>query len=54
MEHCKIHKETKLICPRCIAAKGGKARALSRTQKEIKRWGKKGGKVAAIKRKKAQ
>lgn len=27
MPNCEIHPETKLICPKCTASKGGKARA---------------------------
>jgi hypothetical protein len=40
--NCAKHPETKLICPRCIAKRGGKATA-KRHKGEHAAWGKKGG-----------
>jgi transcriptional regulator with GAF, ATPase, and Fis domain len=39
---CPIHTNTKLVCPRCIGAAGGKATVL-RHRAELPMWGKKGG-----------
>lgn len=44
---CDVHPDTALICPRCIAAKGGRRRKeLAKTpagKKKIRNWGKAGG-----------
>jgi hypothetical protein len=39
--NCDKHPETKLICPKCIASKGGK-RTAKRHKGEHAAWGKKG------------
>ena len=39
---CVTHTNTKLICPRCIGAAGGKT-TVSKHSKELSSWGKKGG-----------
>jgi hypothetical protein len=41
--YCAQHPETRLICPRCIAAKGGKTTALRHTHKQLAAWGRAGG-----------
>jgi formate hydrogenlyase transcriptional activator len=39
---CVRHTNTKLICPRCIGAAGGKT-TVSKHRKDLSAWGKKGG-----------
>jgi hypothetical protein len=39
---CSKHPETALICPRCIAARGGKKTAKKHKAK-LSKWGKQGG-----------
>jgi GAF domain-containing protein len=39
---CPIHANTRLVCPRCIGAVGGKA-TVSRHREDLSSWGKKGG-----------
>jgi hypothetical protein len=40
---CPIHPLTLLVCPRCIASKGGAATAIKYTHEQLARWGRKGG-----------
>jgi hypothetical protein len=40
---CNIHLGTKLVCPRCIAAKGGTNTAKKYGSDQLSRWGAKGG-----------
>lgn len=39
---CHVHKETRLVCPRCIGAAGGKV-TVSKHREHLSNWGKKGG-----------
>jgi formate hydrogenlyase transcriptional activator len=39
---CAKHSQTKLICPRCIAASGGQVTA-ARYKEQLSRWGRQGG-----------
>jgi formate hydrogenlyase transcriptional activator len=39
---CLTHTNTKLVCPRCIGAAGGKT-TVSKHRKDLSTWGKKGG-----------
>jgi transcriptional regulator with GAF, ATPase, and Fis domain len=39
---CPVHPNSKLVCPRCIGAAGGKA-TVSKHQADLSEWGKKGG-----------
>jgi hypothetical protein len=39
---CSKHPETRMICPRCIAARGGKATTRKHKAK-LSKWGKSGG-----------
>lgn len=39
---CPAHPSTKLVCPRCIGAAGGKT-TVSKHRKDLSNWGKKGG-----------
>jgi len=39
---CLTHRNTKLVCPRCIGAAGGKT-TVSKHRKDLSGWGKKGG-----------
>ena len=41
--HCRIHPDTILICPRCIAGRGGKATAKKYGSDQLSRWGQSGG-----------
>ena len=41
--YCDIHPLTLLVCPRCIAAKGGKTTAARHTHAELSKWGRMGG-----------
>ena len=40
--YCAMHPMTRLICPRCIGKKGGKA-TTRKYRKNLSRWGRKGG-----------
>jgi formate hydrogenlyase transcriptional activator len=42
MPRCPTHANTKLICPRCIGAAGGKT-TVSKHRENLSNWGKKGG-----------
>jgi len=39
---CPVHQSTKLVCPRCIGAAGGKT-TVSKHRGDLSTWGKKGG-----------
>lgn len=39
---CTTHASTKLVCPRCIGAAGGKT-TVSKHRQDLSNWGKKGG-----------
>jgi hypothetical protein len=39
---CAVHANTKVVCPRCIGAAGGKA-TVSKHHADLSEWGKKGG-----------
>ena len=41
--HCHIHPKTILVCPRCIAKKGGIATAKKYGTKQLASWGSSGG-----------
>jgi hypothetical protein len=41
--YCLIHPLTLKVCPRCIAAKGGKATARKYGTEQLKAWGRAGG-----------
>jgi hypothetical protein len=41
--YCHIHPMTVLICPRCIAADGGKSTARKHSHEQLARWGRMGG-----------
>ena len=51
MTNCPIHPETALICfcPKCRASAGGKKRT-ELHREELAKWGKKGARVKASKR----
>jgi hypothetical protein len=49
MPRCSKHPETELQCPRCIASKGGKSTARKHAD-QLKKWGKKGGRALAKKK----
>jgi len=40
--NCSFHPNTKLVCPRCMGAAGGKT-TVSKHRKDLSDWGKKGG-----------
>lgn len=40
--NCSVHPTTKLLCPRCMGAAGGKTTGLKH-RKDLSGWGKKGG-----------
>jgi hypothetical protein len=40
---CVIHPATKMVCPRCIAAKGGRATARTHSHAELAAYGRMGG-----------
>lgn len=40
--YCPIHKDTELICPRCIGSRGGKT-TTRKYRRKLSRWGKSGG-----------
>jgi len=42
MLRCPKHTNTKLVCPRCIGAAGGKT-TVSKHREDLSNWGKKGG-----------
>jgi len=42
MANCKIHTDTKLVCPKCQGAKGGKKRTEKHGHK-LSEWGAMGG-----------
>lgn len=42
MRRCPMHTNTKLVCPRCIGAAGGKTTVLKHRE-DLSGWGKKGG-----------
>lgn len=42
-ERCAIHTDTKLVCPKCMATKGGAATAAKHGNKQMQDWGKLGG-----------
>jgi len=42
LPRCASHSDTKLVCPRCIGAAGGKTTA-SKHRDDLSNWGKKGG-----------
>lgn len=52
--YCSIHPLTLLVCPRCIASKGGNATASRYSHDTLSRWGKKGGRPKKRRRKKKQ
>lgn len=39
---CPIHRDTELICPRCIGSRGGKS-TTKKYRRKLSRWGKSGG-----------
>jgi hypothetical protein len=41
--HCRKHPETVLVCPRCIARRGGRATAKKYGTKQLASWGRAGG-----------
>jgi len=41
--YCKIHPLTVLVCPRCIAGKGGSTTAKKYTHEQLAKWGRSGG-----------
>jgi hypothetical protein len=49
---CSIHPLTQLVCPRCIAAKGGNATASKYGHDALSRWGRKGGRPRTRRKKK--
>ena len=40
---CPKHPDTALVCPRCAAAKGGKAMVKKYSQEQMREWSKRGG-----------
>jgi len=40
--NCSFHPSTKLVCPRCMGAAGGKT-TVSKHREDLSNWGKKGG-----------
>jgi len=42
MLRCPTHTNTKLICPRCIGARGGKT-TVAKHREDLSNWGKRGG-----------
>jgi hypothetical protein len=40
---CLIHSKTRMVCPRCIARKGGKTTARRHTHEQLSAWGRSGG-----------
>jgi hypothetical protein len=49
--YCPKHPLTVLVCPRCIAARGGKATAKKYGSVQLSRWGAAGGRPPKKKRK---
>jgi hypothetical protein len=41
--YCVEHPLTRLVCPRCIAAKGGKTTVAKYGREQAAKWGAKGG-----------
>jgi hypothetical protein len=41
--YCETHPLTKLICPRCIAGKGGSNTAKKYGHEQLAKWGRRGG-----------
>jgi hypothetical protein len=41
--YCHIHPLTVMVCPRCIAKKGGKATAKKYGTQQLAAWGRAGG-----------
>ena len=50
--YCKIHPLTLKICPRCIAAKGGRETAKKYGTDQLARWGRQGGRLSKKKSRK--
>jgi hypothetical protein len=42
LPRCPSHRNTKMVCPRCIGAAGGKT-TVSKHRDDLSSWGKKGG-----------
>ena len=40
---CPAHPDTELVCPKCLAAKGGATTAAKHGKKQMREWGKLGG-----------
>ena len=45
---CPKHPDTALVCPRCAAAKGGKAMVKKYSAEQMREWGKKGGRPRKV------
>jgi DNA replication protein DnaC len=52
--YCEIHPLTVLVCPRCIAAEGGKTTARRHTHEELSRWGRAGVRAKKAKKKRLE
>ena len=51
--YCHIHPLTVMVCPRCIAKKGGQATAKKYGTKQLASWGREGGRPKKKGKKKA-
>jgi hypothetical protein len=40
---CPVHPKTRMVCPRCIARKGGNTTARRHTHEQLSAWGARGG-----------
>jgi len=40
---CPVHSKTRLVCPRCIARKGGNTTARRHSHEQLSAWGARGG-----------
>jgi hypothetical protein len=52
--YCTIHPLTKLVCPRCIASKGGQRTAKRYGTAQLSRWGSQGGRPKKKQQKKTK
>jgi hypothetical protein len=45
---CPVHPDTTLVCPRCIATKGGRRTAAKYGPEQMREWGKRGGRPLTL------
>ncbi len=46
---CAVHTDTELVCPKCLAAKGGATTVAKHGNEQMRDWGKLGGRPKAKK-----